>query len=74
MTWRPHGHEAYEATSRFWMGADGDTLLEKSNRLEPILGSDLTGARLSDHMNPSESARLHALIERFGRTADQLRL
>ena len=36
----------------FWMGDDGDTLLGKSNKLEAILGSDLNGARLSDHMPP----------------------
>ena len=45
----------------FWMGADGDTLLDRNNPLEAILGSDLKGTRLSDHMSPSESARLHTL-------------
>ena len=46
----------------FWMAADGDTLLDTSNRLEAIFGSGLNGAALSDHMPPPESTRLHALI------------
>ena len=45
----------------FWNGADGDTLPEKNDRLEVILGSVLQETRLSDHMIPSASARLHTL-------------
>jgi len=48
-----------------WLGADADTILHCDRRFSLMLGRDVEGTRLSDHVlqTPEEQARLRAAFE-----------